>query len=74
MVPCTVLHIADLETVALRLLLGQGLHLSEQGLHRVSLILYISRYHCMFQCTKCYISKHPSISQGPRQMTKYCCF
>lgn len=43
MVPCTVLHIADLETLALRLLLGQGLHLSEQGLHRVSLILYISR-------------------------------
>ena len=43
MVPYTVLHIADLETVALRLLLKQGLHLSEQGLHRVSLILYISR-------------------------------
>ena len=40
MVPCTVLHIADLETVAL------------QGLHRVSFKFYISRYHCMFQCTK----------------------
>ena len=54
MVPCTVLHIADLETVALRLLPEQGLHLSEQGLHGVSVILicYISRYHCTFQCTK----------------------
>ena len=51
-VPCTVLHVANLETVALRLLLEQGLHLSEQGLHRVSLILDISKYHCMFQCTK----------------------
>ena len=59
MVPCTVLHIAGLETVALRLLLEQGLHLSEQVLHRVSLIFYISRYHCMFQCTKLYIFKAP---------------
>ena len=35
-----VLHTADLGTVALRLLPGQGLHLSERRLHRVSLILY----------------------------------
>ena len=32
--------------------------------------MYISRYHCMFQCTKYYISRHLSISQGPRQISK----
>ena len=45
-VPCTVLHIADLGAVALRLLPGQGLHLSERRVHRISLILYTK---CIFQ-------------------------
>ena len=43
-----VLHIADLRNVALRLLLGLGLHLSERRLHRVSLTLYTK---CIFQGT-----------------------
>ena len=56
-----VLHIADLGTVALCLLLGQGLHLSKRRLHRVSLILYTK---CMFQGTTAFFNVPNIIFQG----------
>ena len=68
MVPC--LHIADIGTA------GQGLHLSERSLHRVSLILYTE---CILQGTIACFKVPNIIFQGtlvypkiPGKFHKYC--